>query len=351
MIGQIGRAAALMMTATATLAAAPPAGTVQSYDGYRSWLVVCDNTLSCVAKGLGDASLGAEIKIERAAGANGKLTASIGAQHRFALKDVMIDGKPAGLAAPRWSLSASADETFATSDDLGAIRALVQRLRNATKVTIGGDEAISLDGFAAAMLRMDDRQGRSGGVTALLKPGALAASSVPKAPPVPRVPNRPVSATLAAGEANRLIAAVRADQKAVFAKEDCGNTPEKPEAYALDAGRALVFVPCIMGAYQGSSLGFIVPRKGGRAQRLVAPTPYLGNDPDRADVADFTEASFDPETGTLSTAAKGRGMADCGMSASWVWDGKAFQLSAMTLQQSCGGVEPGDWPTLYRSAR
>lgn len=350
MIGQIGKAAALMMTATATLAASP-AGTVQSYDGYRSWLVVCDNTLSCVAKGFGDESQGAEIAIERDAGAKGTLAASISVPHRFALKDIMIDGKPAGLDARSWSVSASADENAATSDDLVAIRALVQRLRNATKVTIAGREAISLDGFAAAMLRMDDRQGRSGGVTALLKPGALPASSVPKAPPVPRVANRPVTATLAAGEANRLIAAVRADQKAVFAKEDCGDTPEKPEAYALDAGRALVFVPCIMGAYQGSSLGFIAPRKGGRAQRLVAPTPYLGNDPDRSDVAYFTEASFDPKTGTLSTAAKGRGMADCGMSASWIWDGKAFQLSEMNLQQSCGGIEPGDWPTLYRSVR
>lgn len=350
MTGFFGKAAVVLATAATSLPAAP-VGIVQSYDGYRSWLVACDNTLTCVAKGFGQDSDGAEITIERAAGPNGALTASISATHRFAIEDVRIDGKPAGLAAPAWQLSTSDDETSASSDDFVAVRALVQRLHNASKVTLAAHNAIPLDGFAAAMLRVDDRQGRSDGVTALLKLGGRPALRVPAPAPLPRIPDTPVHATLAAGEGVRLIAAVRRGQKAAFAKEDCGETPETPEAYALDDDRALVFIPCIMGAYQGSSLAFIAPRADGPAQRVIAPTPYGGNDPDRADATTFTDPVFDPKTGTLSAAAKGRAMADCGMSASWKWTGKSFRLSAMALQQACGGVEPGDWPTIFRSKR
>lgn len=352
MIASIGKVAGVLVTTAASLTAAP-VEIAQSYDGYRSWLAVCDNTLACVAKGFGEDSQGAEITIERAPGPNGALTASIRATHRFGIEDVRIDGKPAGLAAPLWQLSASDDETSATSDDLVAVRTLVQRLRNASKVTLAGNDAVPLDGFAAAMLRIDDRQGRSDGVTALLKLGARPASLVPSPPPLPRIPDHPVQATLTAGERVRLIAAVRSGQKAAFVKEECGETPEAPEAYALDDKIALVFIPCVMGAYQGFNLAFTTPRAGGPAQRMIAPTPYGGNDPDpdRTDATTFTDPVFDPKTGTLSVAAKWRAMADCGMSASWKWTGKAFRLSAMMLQQACGGVEPGDWPTIFRSKR
>lgn len=341
----------LVATATLSVAASPPRDPAQSYDTYGSWFVACDNALTCIAKGFRDSYQGSEIRIERDAGPRGSLVASISATHGFALGDVRIDGRPAGLAGPAWKITTSDGETTATTDNLGAIRALVQKLRNASKVTLGEDDEVPLDGFAAAMLRLDDRQQRVGGVTALLRPGEKPASQVPAPPALPRIPNHPVRARLAAGEEQRLTHAVRANQKALFEKEGCEETPQAPEAHALDDSQALVLIPCIMGAYQGSSLAFIAPRRGGAARRLIAPTPYLGNGSDRADAAYFTEGAFDPETGTLSMAAKGRGLADCGMSASWIWDGRSFQLSEMTLQQSCGGIEPGDWPTLFRSVR
>jgi hypothetical protein len=352
---RLGSALLLLGAATSTMAEAPPLpyGTVQSYDAYKSWFVACDNALSCVAKGFSEAYQGAEIDIDRDAGPAGKLAMSISADREFALGDVLIDGKPAGLAGPAWNLDASKDETTLSSASPPAIRQLIARLRNATKVTLGGDAEVSLDGFAAAVLRLDDRQGRIGGVTALVKVGSQPASRTPTPPPLPRVPYHPITAALAQGEDARLIAAVRADQKSVFAKEECDADPTamEPEAHALDAERALVLIPCIMGAYQGSSFGFIMPRNGGRAQRIVLSIPYRGNDPDHADTSFLTNSDFDPKTGTLSMFAKGRGLADCGMSASWIWNGQRFVLSDMALQQSCGGVEPGDWPVLFRSRR
>ncbi|AJP71292.1 DUF1176 domain-containing protein [Sphingomonas hengshuiensis] len=352
-VSNFARAAALALAVTGASAAVAQSDPVQSYDSYQSWLVACDNTLRCVAKGFADASDGAEIRIERDAGGSGAVVATISSATVFAPSDIRIDGAPAGLTGAAWAYTRSEDGSSVTSSDLAAIHALVQKLRGAKRVTLGGiaedDAAIPLAGFSAAMLRLDDRQGRIGGVTALLNRGSRPASVVPPAPPLPRIARHPVVARLDPGEEARLIALVRADQKALFAKEECQDTPQQPEAHALDGAQALVLIPCIMGAYQGSSLAFIAQRGSGRAQRLVAPMPYRGNDPDRADADYFTEGSFDPESGTLSMAARGRAHADCGVSASWIWDGRAFRLSEMALQQACGGIEPGDWPTLFRS--
>lgn len=338
--------------ATSTIASAQP-GTIQSYDGYKSWFVVCDNTLTCVARGFTDTDQGAQIEIERQAGPKGALTISIGTNRPFTIADVKIDGKAAGLSPSAWDLAVSEDETSLTTDDIGAAQALVRRLRDASKVTLGGTVEVPLDGFAAAMLRIDQRQGRLGGVTALLERGPLPAVRVPVAPSVPRIPAHPIGETLTSGEAARLVDAVRADQKPLLVKEECEAAPAgaEPEAYALDAKRALVFLPCLTGAYQSAALAFIAPRAGGRAERLIAPTPYLGNDGDPPGADFFTESSFDAATGTLAMAARGRGLADCGMSAGWTWNGERFVLSEMTLQQACGGLEPGDWPTLFRSVR
>ena len=236
---------------------------VQSYNSYKSWFVACDNELACVAKGVSEA--GADITIERQGGPTGTLVAFIRATQAFRLADIRIDGQPARLSGPAWQISVSDDETIATSSDLVAIRSLVQRLRNASKVSLGESTEVPLDGFAAAMLRLDERQGRLGGVTALFRPGPAPASQVPARPPIPKIPNHPISATLQKGEEARLIAGVRADQRAVFDKEECEKDPTamEPEAHALDDGQALVLIPCMMGAYQGTSLAFIAPRGGG----------------------------------------------------------------------------------------
>jgi hypothetical protein len=304
-----------------------------------------------VAKGFSQDNAGAEITVERDAGPTGTLALAISAETGFGIGDIKVDGAPVPLSGAAWHLESADGETSLATGDLDAARALVQRLRNGSKVTLGAAGEVPLDGFAAAMLRLDERQGRAGSVTALVKVGPTPASRVPSAPPLPKIANHPITATLRAGEERHLLATVRANQQALLRKEDCEAHPTAmdAEAHALDANRALVIIPCIMGAYQGSSLAFIAPRAGGPARRLIAPTPYGGNDADRSNADFFTESSFDPKTGTLSMAAKGRGLADCGMSASWIWDGDSFGLSDMTLQKSCGGASPGDWPPLFRS--
>lgn len=335
------------LIATGSVAGKPASlspGRIQSYDIYRSWFVVCDNGLTCIAKGFRRLDEGAEMKIERAAGPAGALTASITFSSEVGLDDVKIDGKPAQLAAGAWQVTSSQGQTSITSHDLNAIRALVKRLRPAWKLT-AKDGTIPLRGFSACMLRLDERQGRTGGVTALFRPGPAPASQVPAPPPLPRIPIHPITATLATGEAQRLISAVRASQSSTLEQCDKEAIKTPAEAHALDATRALVLVPCFSGAYQDSSLAFIVPRNGGTPSQLI----LTGSPPYSRPIDALTEADFDPGSGVLSMSAKGRGLADCGLSGRWTWNGQSFQLSAFSLQQACGGVDPGAWPALFRS--
>ena len=348
--------AVVMFGAALVTAWAAPAATtsvVQSYDAYKSWLVACDNTLVCVAKGVSESEPPADIKITREPGGDGGILMEIRASARFTLGDIRIDGKPAKLAKPAWRITSDGDTTSVTSNDLAAIKALFSQLRNAQMLTIGRDAQVQLDGLAAAILRLDDRQGRVGGVTSLARTGPSPASQVTPGPKAPRIPARPITETLASSEAYRMIDLVRSTQKSTFAEEDCEADikPMQPEAFALDARRAIIFIPCLMGAYQGSSLAFIAERKGTGVSRLTAPAPYLGHDSHESVVNEFTESHFDPKTGMLTMSAKGRGLADCGFSASWIWNGQAMVLIRMTYQEACGGVEAGDWPTLFRSVQ
>lgn len=228
------KAAVLALLVNAGSAASQHAEPIQSYDSYQSWFVVCDNTLSRVAKGFDDTSGGAEIRIEREARASGALVASISSVASFVPHDIKIDGAPGGLHGAEWKYTSSQGGSSLRSNDFATVRTLVHQLRDASKVTMG-EATVPLNGFSAAVLRLDDRQGRIGGEIAL----------------------------------------VRADQKAVFVKEECGDTQQQPEAYALDQAQALVLIPCIMGAYQGSSLAFIAQRGSGQAQRLIAPTQRM----------------------------------------------------------------------------
>ena len=63
----------------------------------------------------------------------------------------------------------------------------------------------------------------------------------------------------------------------------------------------------------------------------------------------MVDPEFDPATGILSTTSKGRGLADCGSSESWVWSRGAFRITALNYQDLCGGTAPGDWPPLVRT--
>jgi len=339
---------ALAFLPAAVRAAGPAA---PFYAEYKSWLVACDNTGSCTARAFAlDGGPATDITVTRAAGPGGAVSAAIRGETGFDAGSLTLDGKPLPLGAG-WQRHSSDDETSLTTQSLGPLHALVQQIRNGATLGLGNGMTIPLGGIAAALLRLDAAQGRVGTVTALLDPGSKPADTVPPALPMPVIAPHPIIARLGPGEAGRLIAAAQSASAARWTKEECDAQPgeETPAAFALSDETGLVLLPCLMGAYQGSALGVLVNRKTAAVSKLVLPLAFQGN-PAPDDPTDMlTEPDFEVATGTLSTFAKGRGLGDCGLTASWIWNGQAFQLTALNYQDACGGVEPGDWPALFRS--
>lgn len=72
---------------------------VQSYDIYKSWLIACDNTLRCEAKGFDDQGARAELSFSRAAGPQGKPHAVIAAKSHSGRDDILLDGQKIPLGA------------------------------------------------------------------------------------------------------------------------------------------------------------------------------------------------------------------------------------------------------------
>ena len=332
-------AAALLLPAAAP--PLPPA--VPVYRQFGRWLVACDNTRACVARGFDEVTR-AQLDLVRPAGfARAKLILS--ADGSFDIASLRLDGKPLPLLAPAWSKMADDVST----DDPAAVDALVAAARDAHAITLDpappADDTvrtIPLDGFTAALLLVDAVQGRPGTASALVAARGPAATL--PALPVPGAPRWSAPPKLTGPEKAEL--GRRAGSLRSPAFDPC-EVQEPPAVFALDTASALAIRRCYMAAYQGSSVVAVLSRRGGLDQLVKLPLPGVPGG--ATDGPDMVDPQFDPATGTLSTASKGRGLADCGSSESWVWSGGAFRIKALSYQGQCGGTAPGDWPTLFRT--
>lgn len=324
-----------------------------SYDQYKSWLIACDNGLTCEAKGFTKGIISSpDLRFHRAAGPDAVTEVTISVPFPVELNEFRADGTLLHFGSA-WQLSRDENLTIISTKSPEAVVELLSALRNATELQVGDAKAvIPLDGMVAALLHMDDRQGRLGNVTALIKRGAAPASNVAAAPALPILARRKIDIALSDAEKQRLIMLAKGSGKALFEVEECQADASKggldEEAYPLDADHALVFIPCIMGAYQGSSLVFIMPRNGNGSAVPFRPRLPLGGDGTEMKI--LTEPGFDTNTGSLQMAGRGRAVGDCGLAAEWVWDGMQFQLAAVSYQRTCGGSQLGDWPTLFRTS-
>jgi hypothetical protein len=344
----------VLLAPTAPRAAETYGPAAPVYKEIADWIVACDNTRTCVAKAApaDDSATAPEtpgyIRLERAGGASGAAEVRLTADNPFT-PDLWLDGKP--LAVKGWTYSKADDAQELKGE---AALAFMRLIRNGSLLQFGPGKtapAASLKGLTATLLAMDEAQGRIGNVSALGRPGPAPASATPAAPAPPVVKAAPFVGALPGAKA--LAAAVRRSQAAALKSHDCDAGEQElsvDEARPLTKDEAVVTLGCITGAYQGSSLSFRVARAApGKAVLLVLPHPPI-LPADAADTAgEYTEGGYDPKTATFSESAKGRGIADCGVSESWVFDGQAFHLSALAYQERCGGGEPGDWPTLYRT--
>jgi len=355
-------AAATLVACSQSNAATPPSGAPPAapiYREIRDWIIACDNTRACVAKFIPDEMTSPaedpiiHVSISRGGGPAGDLTVELTSEQSFEPAAARLDGRPIGAGRP-WRRGTGKDRALAASLQGDAALAFVRDIRNGGRLTFSNAAAksgASLSGLAAVLLAMDDDQGRIGNVGALMRPGPAPASAIPAAPGPPVVYAAPMATPLT--DAPRLIAAVRRLQGPALKRHECepkASLTEDDDAEPLNGTEALVLLACGSGPYQSWSLAFRVPRDApGQARLLVLPTPpTLDAKPDPSLDGEYTEGTFDPKTATFSEAAKGRGLADCGFSTAWTFDGRDFHLSSFARQERCGG-DPGDWPTLYRT--
>jgi hypothetical protein len=279
-----------------------------------------------------------------------------GSKFKVSFDDPALGGLPAEAAAGE--TNNDDDLRRLVISDPKAVETLVASLRKAKKLIITRVDApgatasdpvtteISLSGGAAAMLWIDDQQKRVGTVTALVSRGDKPATVVPMPPAPPvvtaaKIPTEP--------KPNKAPAAAIAKARAVCQDK---KITESEDATRLGTDVVMYWFPCkdLSGAYN-FAYALIIVERGKPVREVAFKQPRdLASKHDN-DVETNMNPGFDESTQTLSLFNKGRGIADCGQSSDWVWDGHAFQLIGSKSMPTCKGVAPSDWAVLYRAER
>lgn len=317
---------------------------------FRDWMAGCDNVRTCTAISLPPetAETVAYLRLERPAGPEGDARLLLRLRGDWkkppAALQLKLDGAP--FPAPGAPLPATADGDVVTvtlsAEDTAA---LIEAARKATKLTVaapGLSAGVSLAGSVAAMLWIDEQQGRLGSATALIRKGTNAA--VPPAPPLPVVTAAPAPPLLDVKAAKQQAERLRALLKKRNPDSCEDDAADGDGAWSLGDGRILVALACSRGAYNLSSSFFVMPEnEPARAQ------PLRFADGEGGGGNELTNAGFDPRTGHLGFFAKGRGIGDCGVSGGYAWNGREFVRTELAMMGECRGIAAEDWITLYRS--
>jgi len=317
----------------------------------KDWWSACDNVRACTAYGFSSEDVdGVALRVRRPAGRNAPplFDLVLGPEQGRGVVgplDLFVDGK----AVARTDAPEGGNDDFRTwaVADGATLSAAIARgagleLR-AGKKTVA---TVSLSGASAVLRWIDDRQKRVGGVTALVAKGPAPAAAVPAPPLAPLI--RAARAVSQKG----LTDAPPAPVLKRLAGLDCaaGNPAlDGPVSSRLGPGLVLWVIPCWVGAYQTASALVLADEAGGHA-RLADLGDGEGGGPRAADErAMATNASYDADHQKLYSYAKGRGVADCGITETRVWTGKAFILSDRSELSACRGLPEEFWVTTFRS--
>lgn len=298
---------------------------------YKDWAVACDNTRHCEAVAYQSEDAASEpvvLSLSRDAGPNAPVRVQL---------DVNDSEDPRQLTL---RLGSTTLKGLARGEDLSPAQTqqLLAHVLVGQKLTLadGGKRwEVSLAGSNAALLKMDDVQGRVGTPGALLRKGKKPEASVLPPLPAPKVRAATLPGTSKADEA--LLQPILKSVK----ERDCwddmpdDNDPET-SITRVSATQVLVMRECGRGAYQGGSGMWLANSKPPyRAKRLELPMPG-------GETSDYVmNASF--EDGRLSSYAKGRGLHDCGADYAWVWTDKGFVLTDASTAPLCRGMAQGGY--------
>jgi hypothetical protein len=326
------------------------------YRSFKDWEVGCDNTRRCTAIGLQPedyAEVRAFLSIERPAEAlAAPMVRAVMAKEGLAPGDgvtVAIDGEPIPGVTISRSIDSLESELAYPAIRLAPneITPFVEALRSGKRLQLatghGAGAEVSLDGAVAALLFIDDVQGRLDTVSALIRRGAQPASAVPAAPPLPVVRPRPAAAgeTVPSGLAQAVGARMAGGED-----RDC--KPKEAEAYSIGDGRALVALPCAGGAYNWATEYFIV-EAGDAARARPAAFPQPGEAAGQPAINILFGSDVDAASAQVRFFSRGRGPGDCGSRGVYAWTGEAFAVVSYATMHACRGVPDDFWPVLWRS--
>ena len=339
---------AILMAATA------PASAQTQGKTFRDWIAGCDNLRSCTALSLPDetAETVGYLRLERPAGPDGAISLSLkltGEKLKVPLTiGLKLDGAPFPSGGKPLAATVEDAETARIVFSEADAAALIAAARKATKLSAslaGKSYAISLAGSVAAMLWIDEQQGRLNTTTALVRKGPAAASTVPSPPALPVITARATGPALAEGAAKTLAAALRKHLKTsdpdACEQDDEGARYNPDRVWPLDGGRRLIGLYCGAGAYNILTGYWLVTGDAVAGARKVA---FAGNDNNVLINSDYT-----PKDGQLGYFAKGRGIGDCGGSGTYAWTGSDFALTTLSTMGECRQIPSDDWLVLFRS--
>ena len=340
----------------AAAAATPTPGETKAFDTgltpgalktFADWTVGCDNGRACEAEGLQpeedtdspeEDPHSLKMIVKRAAAADARpdiyitIQTYIGDPPIAAIAAISADGRslPIRLVPAEYGVSVRAEDSLALIDAIKPAKRL--------GVLDGKGKEIShasLGGLNAALLYMDDQQKRVGTTSALIRKGAGSAVPAPPAYPViisPRVSNAPP---------RRPAKADIARETKLLHCETYAPTERLENTYVrLDATTTLALLNDLCGTnlYNILSYAMLIDQKGKVTHaRFDAPAGgeyhAAENKPDNVAV----NANWDPRMRRIITYDLFRGLADCGVSQSFAWDGKRFRLVEKAEMGDCRG--------------
>ncbi len=333
--------------------AAPPTETRQ----FRDWQATCDNGNACYAFGFAPDYDAGWVRIFMPPGpdAEPRIAFGLWGEESAGTREPVLKVDGRAFRAVRSEASDSGAPVGEIRTGAGSAIAAMAAGRK-MEIQAGETVSISTNGASAALLWIDERQGRLGTTTALLRRGERPASSVPAPPPLPELRPAPVADQTGFGDDKQTLPAALRALKGV---QDCLAESEHSEwllqnvmSARLDADTELWAVPCGAGAYNILHQWYLTG-PGGRDPR---PADLLGSEgrrpaeeasvwPDNATV----NGGYAPNARTITAFSKGRGLGDCGTTQTWMWTGERFELQAERSMGHCAGVPWDYWPTTWRT--
>lgn len=341
--------ASLLLLASVQVIAEPLPAEIHNF---HDWVVTCDNGLRCEAVSLAPDKVPTLAGEEPAANQDEinswdlfgvmKMVREPAAGAPLVITVSDFEGTPAKLLqygdplAVRFEPAGDGEWRLVTADQRDFLERLYGEpvvLQDAAGKTLAW---FAPTGATGALVYMDERQGRLGTPTSLLRAGMRPASVIPSALALPVIAAAPRTNERPLAIPPTRLAEVRRSL-GCLASEMGGE--DNADTAALGNGRTLVLMSCGAGAYNYNSVPLIAWREGQEIRieeaRLDVPKSEGVDEKLRYYL---TNSEWDPDRRMIHEYAKGRGLGDCGVRSSYVWTGDIFRLAEQEEMSECRGT-------------